>query len=346
VTDQPTPLHATSRPFGLGVNLTSRSGEGVRKQAQLAEQLGFESVWAGEAYGSDAVTPLTWAAASTERLRIGSAIMQIPARTPASTAMTALTLDRLSGGRFRLGLGTSGPQVVEGWHGIPFRKPLATTEEYVDIVRQIFAADGKIELDGAIYTLPYRGAGATGDGKALRSAFKPTRIPILLAAIGPKNVQLALRIGDGLLPMLWNPHRAGAIYGELIERAAGGDFEIAPTAPIAIGDEIDACRDKVRPLIATYIGGMGSRTTNFYNQLIRRYGYEETAVQVQDLYLDGRHEEAAAAVPNALIDELALVGPAGHVAEQLTVWRSSGITTLILAGADSNAMRTVAELVL
>ena len=337
---------AASRPFGLGVNLTSRSGDGVRKQAQLAEQLGFESVWAGEAYGSDAVTPLTWAAASTETLRIGSAIMQIPARTPASTAMTALTLDRLSGGRFRCGLGTSGPQVVEGWHGTSFRKPLATTEEYVDIVRQIFAADGKIELDGEIYKLPYRGADATGDGKALRSAFKPTKIPILLAAIGPKNVQLALRIGSGLLPMLWNPHRAGAVYPDVIERASIGDFEIAPTVPIAVGDDIDACRDQVRPLITTYIGGMGSRTTNFYNQLIRRYGYEETAVHVQDLYLDGRRDEAAAAVPNALIDELALVGPASHLAEQLTVWRGSGVTTLILAGANSHAMRAVAELVL
>ena len=337
---------ADSGTFALGANLTSRSGQGVRAQAQLAEQLGFESVWAGEAYGSDAVTPLTWAAATTETLRIGSAIMQIPARTPAATAMTALTLDRLSGGRFRLGLGTSGPQVVEGWHGLPFRKPLATTEEYVEIVRQIFAAEGKIEFDGTVYRLPYRGPDATGDGKALRSAFKPTKIPILLAAIGPKNVELALRIGAGLLPMLFNPHRAATVYSRVIERAATGDFELAPTVPIAVGDDIDACRDQVRPLITTYIGGMGSRTTNFYNQLIRRYGYEETAELVQDLYLEGRRDEAAAAVPNALIDELALVGPPSHLAEQLAVWRGSGITTMILAGANSQAMRTVAELVL
>ena len=332
--------------LALGANLGSRSGEGVRTQAVLAEDLGFDSVWAGEAYGTDAVTPLTWAAACTQRLRIGSAIMQIPARSPASTAMTALTLDRLSGGRFRLGLGASGPQVVEGWHGRPFHKPLATTTEYVDIVRQIFAAEGKIELDGSVYQLPYRGPGSTGDGKALRSAFQPARIPILLAAIGPKNVELAMQIGDGLLPMLWNPHRASRVYGDVIAKAAAGSFELAPTVPIAVGDDIAACRNKVRPMLTTYIGGMGSRGRNFYNHLIRRYGYEETADIVQDLYLDGQRDAAAAAVPDALIDELALVGPAEHVAEQLSVWQTSGVTTLILAGANSHDMRTVAELVL
>jgi F420-dependent oxidoreductase-like protein len=334
-----------SRPLALGVTLDARSGDGVRKRAQLAEQLGFESVWAGEAYGTDAVTPLTWAAACTQTLNVASAIMQIPARTPAATAMTALTLDRLSGGRFRLGLGTSGPQVVEGWHGLAFRKPLATTAEYIDIVRQICAANGKVELDGTVYQLPYRGPGSTGDGKALRSAFKPTRIPILLAAIGPKNVELATRVGDGLLPMLWNPYRAHDIYPEVIARAALGDFELAPTVPIAVGDDLDACRDQVRPLLTMYIGGMGSRTTNFYNLLIRRYGYEETAETVQSLFLAGERDAAAAAVPSALIDELALVGPPGHIAEQLAAWRTSGVTTLILAGANSHAMRTVAQLV-
>ncbi len=333
------------RPLALGVTLEARSGDAVRKRAQLAEQLGFESVWAGEAYGTDAVTPLTWAAASTQTLKIGSAIMQIPARTPSSTAMTALTLDRLSGGRFRLGLGTSGPQVVEGWHGVPFRRPLATTTEYIDIVRQICAAERKVELDGDVYQLPYNGPGSTGNGKALRSAFKPTRIPILLAAIGPKNVALATQIGDGLLPMLWNPHRARDVYPAVIARAATGDFEIAPTVQIAVGDDLDACRDQVRPLLTMYIGGMGSRTTNFYNQLIRRYGYEEAAENVQTLFLSGERDAAAAALPSTLIDELALVGPAGRIAEQLVVWRASGITTLILAGANSHAMRTVAELI-
>jgi F420-dependent oxidoreductase-like protein len=332
--------------LSLGVNLNSRSGDSVRKQARLAEELGFESVWCGEAYGTDAVTPLTWAAACTETLRLGSAIMQIPARSPASTAMTALTLDRLSGGRFRLGLGTSGPQVVEGWHGRPFQRPLTTTEEYVAIVRQIFAAEDRVEFDGDVFQIPYRGPGSTGDGKALRSAFKPTSVPVLLAAIGPKNVELALRISDGLLPMLWNPHRAHDVYSSVIARAAGGGFEIAPTVPIAVGDDIGACRDVVRPLLTMYIGGMGSRTTNFYNQLIRRYGFEKTASTVQDLFLDGRREEAAAAVPDSLVDELALVGPRSHLAEQLSAWRCSGATTLILAGANGHAMRTMAELVL
>ena len=332
--------------FALGVNLGSRSGASVARQARLAEELGYDSVWVGEAYGTDAVTPLTWAAACTERLRIGSAIMQIPARTPAATAMTALTLDRLSGGRFRMGLGMSGPQVVEGWHGRPFRRPLATTEEYVDIVRQIFRAEGKVQLDGEIFQVPYSGPAGRGVGKAMRSAFKPTSIPILLAAIGPKNVQLALRIADGLLPMLWNPHRAHQVYGDVIARAASGTFELAPTVPVAVGDDIEACRDVVRPMLATYIGGMGSRETNFYNQAVRRYGYEEVAEQVQNLYLEGHRDEAIAAVPATLVDELALVGPAGHIAEQLCAWRSSGVSTLILAGADSSAMRTVAELAL
>ena len=332
--------------FALGVNLGSRSGASVARQARLAEDLGYDSVWAGEAYGTDAVTPLTWAAASTERLRIGSAIMQIPARTPAATAMTALTLDRLSGGRFRMGLGMSGPQVVEGWHGQPYRKPLATTQEYVDIVRQIFRAEGKVQLAGEIFQVPYFGDGGVGVGKAMRSAFKPSSIAILLAAIGPKNVQLALRIADGLLPMLWNPYRARDVYAEVIARAGSGTFELAPTVPIAVGDDIEACRNVVRPMLATYIGGMGSRDTNFYNQAIRRYGFDEVADLVQNLYLEGHREEAVAAVPGALVDELALVGPATHIAEQLTVWRASGISTLILAGADSAAMRTVAELVL
>jgi F420-dependent oxidoreductase-like protein len=331
--------------FSLAVNLTSRSAGGIRQQAQLAEQLGYGSVWTGEAYGTDAVTALTWAAACTDRIGLGTAVMQIPARSPAMTAMTALTLDRLSAGRFRLGLGTSGPQVVEGWHGRPFQRPLATTSEYVDIVRQVFAAEGKVELDGSVFQLPYRGPGSTGTGKALRSAFAPAAIPILLAAIGPRNVELALRIGDGLLPMLWNPHRARDTFADVITRVASGGFELAPTVPVAVGDDIAQCRDTVRPMITTYIGGMGSRTTNFYNHLIRRYGYDETAETVQTLYLAGRRE-AGAAVPDALIDELALVGPASHIAEQLSVWSASGVTTLILAGANSDAMRTIAELAL
>ncbi|MGH9135563.1 MAG: LLM class F420-dependent oxidoreductase [Acidimicrobiales bacterium] len=331
-----------SRALALGVTLDTRSADRVQHRARLAEALGFDCVWAGEAYGTDAATPLAWAAASTERIGIGSSIWQIPARTPAMTAMTALTLHRLSGGRFRLGLGISGPQVVEGWHGQAFRRPLTATEEYIAIVRQVFAATGLVELDGEHYQLPYRGADATGAGKSLRSSFAPASIPLLLAAIGPKNVDLAVRTADGLLPMLWNPHRAASVFGNAIERAARGGFELAPTVPVAIGGDIDGCRDCVRPLLTMYIGGMGSRKRNFYNQLVHRYGYGQVAGEVQDLYLAGRRDAAAAVLPADLIDELALVGPPGRIADQLGVWRASGITSLILAGADDEAMRIVA----
>lgn len=325
----------------LGIHIGGKP-EFVAERARLAESLGYSSLWSGEGYGGDVVVPLAWAAAHTERIPLGSAIMQMPGRTPAMTAMTALSLSLYSGDRFVLGLGTSGPQVVEGWHGVPFRKPLAMTEEYVAILRKIFRAEGRIEHAGEFFELPYRGPDGTGVGKPLRSAFRPRDIPIYLAAIGPKNVALARRVADGLLPMLWNPFRARHVYGDIDTSA----FDVAPSVPVAIGVDVAACRDEVRPTIATYVGGMGAKGHNFYNELVSRYGYEDAAATVQDLYLSGDRTGAVAAVPDALVDEVALVGDRGRVAEQLDAWKSSGVTTLILASPSRDAMTTVAELVL
>jgi len=318
-----------------------------------AERLGFHSVWTAEAYGSDAVTPVAWVAARTERIRVGTAIMQMPARTPAMTAMTATTLDQLSGGRFLLGLGVSGPQVVEGWHGIAFGKPLVRTREYVAIVRAIWAREKPLEFRGEHYQIPYSGPGATGLGKPLRSILhgRPD-IPIYLAAIGPKNVALAAEIADGWLPSYFAPERA-SVYREALEAGfarAGGrapaSFDIAPSVSVVVGNDATACRNQVKPRLALYIGGMGARGKNFYNDLARRYGYEAEAARIQDLYLAGRKEEAAAAVPDRLVDEVALCGPRERIRDRLAAWKAAGVTTLICRTDQIEAVRLMAELVL
>lgn len=335
----------------LGVNLTGGSPDEMASMAVLAESLGYDSLWRGEAYGGDAISPLAFVAARTTRIRLGTAIMQMPARTPAMAAMSAISLDHLSGGRARLGLGMSGPQVVEGWHGVPYEAPLATTEDYVAIVRKVIAGEARVDHAGTRLSVPYRGPGGTGLGKAIRPGLH-TRpdIPVYLAAIGPKNVALAGRIADGLLPMLWNPYRWKDVYGEAL--APGRDlprerpFEIIPTVPVYIGDDLDACRDKVRPLIGMYVGGMGARSRNFYNQLVRRYGFEAAAAEVQERYLSGDRRGALAALPDELVDELALVGPPARISEQLQAWRDSGVTTLVLAGGSERVLRAMAELAL
>lgn len=308
-------------------------------QARLIESLGYDSFWTGEAYGGDAVTALTWVAAHTERLRIGSSIMQLDARTPANTAMTAWALNQLSGGRFSLGLGVSGPQVVEGWHGRSFRFPLARSREYVTVIRGLLEDKAKLEFHGEHLRIPYDGPDATGLGKPLRPGFPSTKLPIYLAAMGPKNIALATEIADGLLPLMWSPHRIKDVYGDL----PADPFDVRPAVPVAVGDDIAACREKVRPGLAFYLGGMGARTQNFYADLVRRYGYEEAADTIQDLYLAGRRDEAAAAIPDALVDELTLVGPAPAIAEQLAAWESAGVTGLLIRFADDTALRTVAE---
>lgn len=313
-----------------------------------AERLGFDSVWTSEAWGSDAVTTITWVAAHTQRIGVGTAVMQIPARTPAATAMTAITLDHLSGGRFRLGLGMSGPGLVEGWHGVAFGKPLGRTREYAEIVRVILRRAGPVEFQGEHYRLPARDG--TGLGRPLQLIVHPLRadLPIYLAAMGPKNVALAAEVADGWLPLLFSPERMGMFRPSLDEGFARGgrgpaSFDVAPMAPVEVGPDVGACRDRVRPFVALYVGGMGARGRNFYNDLVSRYGYEEEARRIQDLFLDGRKREAAAAVPDALVDELALVGDRERIRDRLAVWEEAGATTLLVQTRDPEALRTLME---
>jgi F420-dependent oxidoreductase-like protein len=312
--------------------------------AQEAERLGYDSAWAAEAWGTDAVTVLSWLAATTTTLKVGSAILQIPARTPANTAMTAMTLDLMSGGRFLLGLGVSGPQVVEGWHGQPWGKPLARTREYVDIVRAALARN-TIEHHGDHYDIPYSGPGATGFGKPLKLMARPLRadVPIYLAALGPKNVELAAEIADGWLPLFLSPERFDKVYRPHLV-GARENFEIAAGVHVVVGDDLDACRLPVKQALALYVGGMGARGQNFYNALARRYGYEREAEEIQELFLGGKQREAVAAVPDALVDEVALVGPRERIADRLQAWRDCGVTALLCQTRDMDTVRLMTEL--
>jgi F420-dependent oxidoreductase-like protein len=341
----------------LGINLGYWSTD-VAKDAtflQEAERLGYDSVWTAEAYGTDALTPLAWIAAKTERIKVGSAILQMPARTPAMTCMSAVTLDKLSGGRFLLGLGVSGPQVVEGWHGVPYGKPLKRTREYVSIVRMIMAREHPARFSGEYYQLPYRGDDATGLGKPLKMIAKPEHhIPIYLASIGPKNVALTAEIADGWLPIFYSPTRSAEIFKPHLDAgfAASGEpdkssrFDVAPSVGAQVTDDMDAGRLQAKPMLALYIGGMGARGRNFYFDLACRYGYEEAATTVQELYLDGKKQEATMAIPDDLVDEISLIGPREHIAERLDVWKESGVTSLIVNSLDLATLRTIAELAL
>lgn len=337
--------------------MTGYSGAKIELPLEMiraADELGYYAVWTAEAYGSDAVTALAWIGAQTKHIHLGTAIMQMPARTPAMTAMTAMTLDQLSGGRMLLGLGLSGPQVVEGWHGVPYGKPLPRTREYVAILRRIFARDEPLIHDGEHYQVPYHGPDATGLGKPLKSILHGRRdLPIYLAAIGPQNVTLAAEIADGWLPIFFSPERYNESYGEQVEQgfARAGDkdistFDIAPTVQVVLGDDMEACYNQVRPMLALYIGGMGARGRNFYYDLACRYGFEAAAAAIQDHYLEGRRGEAMVAVPDALIDAVALVGPPARIKDRLQLWRESPVTTLNVATFDIEAVRLMAELVL
>ena len=333
------------------------SGRGMGLPMDLireAENLGFDSVWTAEAYGSDAITPLAWIGAQTTRIRLGTAIMQIPARTPAMCAMTAMTLDALSGGRFILGLGPSGPQVVEGWHGVRYGKPLARTREYIQIIRQILAREKPVEFHGEEYSLPYTGPGATGLGKPLKSILHGRAdLPIYTAAISPAGVKTAAEVADGFFPIWMSPEKF-SVFSPSIEagfkKAGNGkslaNFDVAPFVTCVLGDDLEKCRNAVKPMLALYIGGMGARDKNFYNDYARRLGYEEAAVKVQDHFLAGRRAEAMAAVPDALVDEVALVGSRERVRDRLAAWKASPVGTLCLGTGQIEALRTVAELVL
>jgi F420-dependent oxidoreductase-like protein len=336
--------------FGLNVGYSGSRLSIDMDLVREAERLGFHSVWTAEAYGSDAITPLAWIGGQTTRIHLGSAIMQMPARTPAMTASTATSLDQLSGGRFLLGLGVSGPQVVEGWHGQRFGKPLVKTREYVSIVRKIWAREEPVVHRGEHYQIPYAGPDATGLGKPLRSILHGRQIPIYIAAIGPKSVEQTAEIADGWLPVWYTPYRTHVYQGTLeagFGKAGGGKslatFDIAPTVMVLQGDDVQSCLDFVKPMLALYIGGMGARGKNFYNDLACRYGFEGDAKKIQDLYLAGKKGEAAAAVPNQLADEVSLVGPADRIRERLAPWRESGVTTMICGARQPEALRTLAE---
>jgi F420-dependent oxidoreductase-like protein len=340
----------------LGVNIGYWGlGMGAQEQLQVvqeAERLGYDSVWAAEAYGSDAATVLAWLAAGTTRIKLGSGIFQMPGRSAAMTAMTAATIDELSGGRMLLGIGSSGPQVAEGWHGQRFAGQLRRTREYVEVVRKALRRE-RLEYHGETLELPL----PDGPGKALKLMIAPVqeRIPIYLAAIGPKNTALAGEIADGWIPTFFSPEHVGAFNQLLRDGAARSgrsldEFDIAPTVQAYISEDLELARDLMRPVLALYIGGMGSRRQNFYNQLVQRYGFEAAAAQIQDLYLDGKKDEAAAAIPGELIDAICLCGPPTVVRERLAAFRDAGVGTMIvgpmaIAAEDRIAqLRMIAEL--
>ena len=319
-----------------------------------AERLGFDSIWTSEAYGSDALTPLAWWGAQTERVRLGTAIMQMSARRPAAAAMAAMTMDHLSGGRFVLGLGVSGPQVVEGWYGEPFAKPLARTREYVGIVRDAVARRAPVSSDGPHYPLPVSGReGITGLGKPLKSTLHPLRerIPICLGAEGPRNIALTAEIADGWLALFYSPHHDAELYRPCLEEGFArrerphDAFEIHASIPFIVHDDVEQAADMIRPRFALYFGGMGARSMNFHREVPVRMGYEAEARRIQELYLEGRKDEAAAAVPTKLIEQLALIGPADKIRHDLEAWRASSVTSLLIAGPPE-LLRQAAELVL
>ncbi len=344
----------------LGLQL-GYSGARMRVPMELiteAERLGYDAVWFSEAWGSDAVTPAAWVLAQTNRIHVGTAIMQMPARTPACTAMTAMTLQQLSGDRFRLGLGASGPQVVEGWHGVPYGRPITRTREYISIVRKILARDEPLTFSGREYQIPYQGPGATGLGKPLKSIMHGNpELRIYTAAITPNGVRCAAQMADGFFPVWMNPERFD-LFGDCLktgfERAGGGkalvDFDVAPFVFVVLGDDLKQCYRPVKATLALYIGGMGAQARNFYNDYAQRLGYERAAAEIQRLYLAGRPREAAARVPDQLVDDLALVGPPARIRDHLQRWQAAGrqhhVGTMLVQGASSDALRLLAEAIL
>ncbi|SEG55892.1 probable F420-dependent oxidoreductase, Rv3520c family [Thermomonospora echinospora] len=334
-----------SAPFKLGINVGywQRDPDDQTETVLAAERLGYDSVFTAEAYGSDALTTLTWYAARTSRIKLGTAVVQLSARTPAATAMHALTLDALSGGRLILGLGASGPQVVEGWYGTPFPRPLARTREYVDILRKVWRREEPVTAPGPHYPLPL--PGGTGLGKPLKSIVHPVRpdIPIYLGAEGPKNVALAAEIAQGWLPLFVDPAQIDTLFGPSLA-GRPDDFEIAATVTTIVTDDLPSALEFAKVPLAFYIGGMGARERNFHLDLIGRLGYAEQAAKVQELFLSGRRDEAIRAVPDELADSISLLGPIGRIRERLQLWRDSPVTTLLIAGVrDEPTLRAIRD---
>jgi F420-dependent oxidoreductase-like protein len=344
-----------ARDLRLGLSLGYWGGgppPGAAETIREADRLGFDSVWTAEAYGSDALLPLAWWGSATEQIKLGTSIVQISARTPAATAMAAMTLDHLSGGRLILGLGVSGPQVVEGWYGQPFARPLARMREYIGILRDIWAREGPVTSDGPHYPLPM--SGGTGLGKALKSSINPLRsdIPIYLAAEGPKNIALGAELCDGWLALFYSPHHDGFYRDALAEgfrrpeaRRAPDEFEVAASVPLIVTDDIESAADALRPTYALYFGGMGAKGTNFHADVAIRMGYEAEVAAIQELYLSGRKDDAATAIPPRLLEQLTLIGPPDKIRHDLEAWRDSIVTTLLIGG-DPATLRQAAEIVL
>jgi F420-dependent oxidoreductase-like protein len=344
-----------AKTLKLGLNTGYWGGgppPGIEDSIAEAEKLGFDSIWVAEAYGSDCISPLAWWGSGTERLKLGTSIMQMSARQPAATAMAAMTMDHLSNGRFILGLGVSGPQVVEGWYGMPFAKPLARTREYIKILRDIWARTGPVTNDGPFYPLPM--PDGTGLGKPLKSSIHPLRedIPIYLAAEGPKNIALAAELCDGWMGLFFSPGFEDFYVKQLSEgfaregaRRSFDDFDVTATVPFIVTDDVEAGIDGLRHYYALYFGGMGAKGKNFHADVAIRMGYEKEIDEIQDLYLSGNKAEAAAKLPTSLIDEISLVGPPDKIRHDLDKWRDSIVTTLLVAG-DQNTVRAAAEIVL
>lgn len=311
--------------------------------AKEAESLGFDSVWTAEAYGSDAFSPLCWIGANTTRIKLGTSVTQISARTPACVAMTATSIDHMSGGRLILGIGVSGPQVVEGWYGQPFAMPFTRTREFIDILKLMMHRDAPVSYQGKYYQLPYTGPGSVGLGKPLKLITHPLRrdIPIYLGAEGPKNVRLAAEVADGWLPLFFSPYRTH-VFSEALEILRPG-FNIACTVQVVVGDDVEQCLIPVKWMLAFYIGGMGAKDKNFHVNLMSRMGFEEGVKRVQQLFLEGKRAEAADAVPDQLADEISLVGPPARIKERLQAWKASPVTQLLAGTQDPRALRVLAE---
>jgi F420-dependent oxidoreductase-like protein len=323
---------------------------GIEESLAAAEDLGFDSFWTAEAYGSDALTPLAWWGAKTKRIKLGTSIAQISARTPAAMAMAAMTLDHLTGGRFILGLGASGPQVVEGWYGRPYTRPLERTREYVEVIRKIIARDEPVQFEGKQYQVPY--AGGAGLGKPLKSILHPYRtdLPIYLGAEGPKNVAMTAEIADGWFPIFFSPksdafYRAALAEGAARRATPASNFEIANAVSVIPNPDVEAAADAMRPTLALYIGGMGARTMNFHYDVFARMGYEGECARIQQLFLEGNKRDAAAAVPTKLVEDVALIGPVGKIKDDLESWKRTCMTTM-LVGGPPQLLDTIAKVVL
>ncbi|WP_286960626.1 LLM class F420-dependent oxidoreductase [Arsenicicoccus sp. UBA7492] len=336
--------------LGLGLGYWGAGKpEGIEEAVAAAEECGFDSIWTSEAYGSDALTPLAWLGARTTRLTLGTAVMQMSARTPAATAMAAMTMDHLSDGRFALGIGASGPQVVEGWYGQPYRQPLARTREYVEILRTAMRRD-VVQHTGRHYQVPIEGG--TGLGKPLRSTLHPVRetIPILVAAEGPKNVALAAEIADGWLPLFYSPYE-DSFYRHCLDEgfaARGGHpdgFEVPLPVQVVVDEDVERAADRLRPHVALYVGGMGAKGQNFHYDAVARLGFEAECARIQELFLAGRKEEAVAAVTTEMVSRIALVGPVAKIKDELAAWEESLITTMVVHG-NARTVRQIAEIVL